>query len=311
MQGGAALDTHGILPQFNKDKSHRHMFTMTGSGQFHSAGVRQGFAEHGRVHHTTMTAGGETAAAGELQVSQGRLEAISDASGHYRPGAAQTYQALKHMGSQGVDLSATNVELSGKGEGQRALNLSATEMMAYQPEMEKALRKAEKRRSERPLEGPYRESREDEFRDILNRPEALIREAHAKKDTVLQELQRRTAARRQQLDQAAAPATQGQRDLTQFEYDEAVRGTHQASSAMSRRMTPQQAEAARKELKAHWDAQQARHAGPPKEEAPAASASPATNAGTYFTAAPAEAADPGADTGVYLTEKLEEDTKKR
>lgn len=254
-QAGAALTTRGTLPQFHKDKAHRYMFTMSGSGDFHAAGVRQGFAEHGRVHHTTMSGGAEAAAAGELQINQGRLEAISDSSGHYRPAAALTYQALQGLQSQGVDLSTTNVELSGKKASERALSISATEMMAYQPEMDAARDEARRYRTASPLHEGDRETRETKLRKILNKPEKRIREAHALKDTMMQELLQKTAAQRQKLDQAGPAAAQGRRNLGRFEYQEAILGTYQASSAMSRKISPEQAKAARAELERYREGQ--------------------------------------------------------
>ncbi|MGE5372556.1 MAG: hypothetical protein ACM3QZ_11265, partial [Solirubrobacterales bacterium] len=255
-QGGSDLDTHGILPQFSKDKSHRHMFTMTGSGAFHSGEVKKGFKEHGRVHHTTMTAGSEVAAAGEMQVSGGKLEAISDASGHYRPGAAMTYQALKQLGSQGVDTEATSVELAGKKKKEKALNLSATELMAYQPEMEKALHQAASFRSKFGVDDKQKEKK---VRRILSAPEKKIRAAHHKKDTVLQDLLRTTAERRKIADASGPQAATGKHEMTKFEYKEAMAGFTQASSDQSRRMTPAQAKIERKQLKTQWEEQQARH----------------------------------------------------
>jgi len=261
-KGGEALDTQGILPyQVKKDKAHRHMFTMGGQGELYSADVGQGMQEHGRVHHTTMSGGRETAAAGELRVNQGKLETVSDSSGHYMPGTAMTYQALKNFESRGVDLSATNVELSGKDDDQKALSLSATEMMSYQPEMEAALASARDYRSAHSLEAgtaSQRRKQESRIRGILSSPEEKIRAAHAKKDAMLQELRDKTADRRQRLDQSAPAARPGQRDLTEFEYQEEMRGYQQASSSQSRRMMPEQAQAAQAELEAHWQEQEKR-----------------------------------------------------
>jgi len=39
----------------------------------------------GEFHHSSLVAGDPVAAAGELDVGQGVLEALSDKSGHYRP----------------------------------------------------------------------------------------------------------------------------------------------------------------------------------------------------------------------------------
>lgn len=255
-KGGEVLNTIGTLPAFIKDKSHRHMFTMSKVGEFYAAGVKEGFQKHGRVHHTTMTGGQEAAAAGELQINKGKLEAISDSSGHYRPGAAMTYQALHRLHSQGMDLSGTNVELAGKKKGQKTLSLSATEIMAYQKEMETALSEANKYRAMHPLDRGNQEKRETKVRNILNRPEKKIRRAHAIKGNMLQQLLQKTAGIRKELDKSGAGATLGQRDLTDFEYQEARAGYHQAK--FSGRMTGAQSAAALQGLQASWLVQQSR-----------------------------------------------------
>lgn len=59
-------------------------------------------AEAGEFHHSTLANGGPVAAAGELSVSNGRLNYVTAASGHYRPSYAQMAQVKEVLESQGI-----------------------------------------------------------------------------------------------------------------------------------------------------------------------------------------------------------------
>jgi hypothetical protein len=67
----------------------------------------------GQFHHSSFLGGQPVAAAGELRVVDGRLELVSDQSGHYRPTRAHTEQLLDNLRQQGVDLSDVATELQG------------------------------------------------------------------------------------------------------------------------------------------------------------------------------------------------------
>jgi hypothetical protein len=56
----------------------------------------------GHRHHSSLLAGGVVAGAGELRVKDGRLNWISNKSGHYQPDVFDLYQTLKLLESQGV-----------------------------------------------------------------------------------------------------------------------------------------------------------------------------------------------------------------
>ncbi|MEV0075810.1 toxin glutamine deamidase domain-containing protein [Nocardia neocaledoniensis] len=65
----------------------------------------------GIFHHSSFLAGAPVAAAGELVVIGGVLQQLTDSSGHYRPERGHTVQAIEHLRSLGVALSAAQVEL--------------------------------------------------------------------------------------------------------------------------------------------------------------------------------------------------------
>ncbi|MGS2808632.1 toxin glutamine deamidase domain-containing protein [Nocardia sp. MW-W600-9] len=64
----------------------------------------------GRFHHSSFLAGAPVAAAGELVVSGGVLQLLTDSSGHYRPERGHTLQAIEHLRRLGIPLSAAQVE---------------------------------------------------------------------------------------------------------------------------------------------------------------------------------------------------------
>jgi hypothetical protein len=70
------------------------MFVMDARGDFYASN----FQEVRVFHHSSLVGGGEVAAAGELQVTGGRLEFINDRSGHYRGTPEFNEQALDRLG---------------------------------------------------------------------------------------------------------------------------------------------------------------------------------------------------------------------
>jgi hypothetical protein len=78
------------------------------------------------VNHSSLAAvddghggreGGAVAAAGELQINQGKLEMLSDQSGHYKPDSTMTNQALTKFEDLGVDMHDVAVKLTPKVHG--------------------------------------------------------------------------------------------------------------------------------------------------------------------------------------------------
>lgn len=68
------------------------------------------FQEPGAFHHSSILAGEPVAGAGELQVVDGRLELISDNSGHYAPTRQYTMQIVNYLRSQGVHIDDNQIE---------------------------------------------------------------------------------------------------------------------------------------------------------------------------------------------------------
>ncbi|MFC3542454.1 hypothetical protein [Nonomuraea ferruginea] len=64
----------------------------------------------GEFHHSSFLRGGEVAAAGDVEVKDGVLKAISRHSGHYRPGPEALRQAIDRLRSAGVDFTGVSKE---------------------------------------------------------------------------------------------------------------------------------------------------------------------------------------------------------
>jgi hypothetical protein len=63
----------------------------------------------GRFHHSSLLAGAAVAAAGEIEVRNGQLIAISDRSRHYLPGREFTDQAI--LEKCGIDTGSIEQDL--------------------------------------------------------------------------------------------------------------------------------------------------------------------------------------------------------
>lgn len=98
-QRGTDFDTSGMFS--NGAGAGFSIFVMSPRGELYANQHRPGL-----FHHSSFLAGLPTAAAGELQVKKGKLTKLTNKSGHYHPGAAETYQALKELKSYGIPLSS-------------------------------------------------------------------------------------------------------------------------------------------------------------------------------------------------------------
>ncbi|MFC5404961.1 hypothetical protein [Cohnella soli] len=67
-----------------------------------------------RFHHTSFLAGQDVAGAGELQVRDGQVELVSDASGHYMPESRQMMQTVQQLQKNKVSVEQLGVEFIGK-----------------------------------------------------------------------------------------------------------------------------------------------------------------------------------------------------
>ncbi len=93
-------------------KGGEHIFVMDGEGQLFAKEAQQALNQKddtGRgvhVHHSSFLAGEAVAGAGEMKIDQqGFVKEVTDRSGHYKPGEAQTTQTLGELENKGVNLN--------------------------------------------------------------------------------------------------------------------------------------------------------------------------------------------------------------
>jgi hypothetical protein len=81
------------------------IFVMDASGTIYVSFDHQ----QGSFHHSSLLAGAPVAAAGDMTILSGRLLAISNASGHYRPPPSSLVAVLARLKALGVDISGVKV----------------------------------------------------------------------------------------------------------------------------------------------------------------------------------------------------------
>jgi hypothetical protein len=91
----------------------RAIFVMDPHGNLYAANQHA----RGEFHHSSFLAGGPISGAGELRVIDGRLELVSDQSGHYRPPRQLTRQVVDLLRQSGVSIADNQVEFHALEEG--------------------------------------------------------------------------------------------------------------------------------------------------------------------------------------------------
>ncbi|WP_192805202.1 PAAR domain-containing protein [Noviherbaspirillum aerium] len=76
------------------------IFVMDESGKFYASNHH----DVGEFHHSSLLAGKPVAAAGEIDVTEGVITAISNRSGHYKPSHDHLMQAIKELRENEIDM---------------------------------------------------------------------------------------------------------------------------------------------------------------------------------------------------------------
>lgn len=84
----------------------RAVFAMDEHGNIYASN----YHARGLFHHSSFLAGGNVAAAGELEVIDGVLQLLTDRSGHYRPARGHTMQAINQLRSLGIPITPGQVD---------------------------------------------------------------------------------------------------------------------------------------------------------------------------------------------------------
>ena len=95
---GSRFDTSTGVTAWSGDG--RAIFVMDGSGNLYATLDQR----VGHTHHSSLLGGAPVAGAGEIEVRDGRLVAMTDQSGHYRPRPAMNDRVLRSLRRQGVVL---------------------------------------------------------------------------------------------------------------------------------------------------------------------------------------------------------------
>jgi hypothetical protein len=142
-RGGDLLSTagaSGVGTQLQQGVD-KNIFTMTPGGTVSAASawderretqLPSGAYSLGMINHSSLVAGGRAAAAGELKADAGKLQQLTDSSGHYQPDSRMTYQAAQHFEDAGVDMHDVSMKLWDKVNNRSHLHASAREFMGYE-----------------------------------------------------------------------------------------------------------------------------------------------------------------------------------
>ena len=111
VRNGLLYDAKGDLFDTRNAGTHwsgqgRAIFVMDENGDLYASK----FQERGAFHHSSILAGDPVAGAGELKVTDGKLEIISDNSGHYSPPRPYTMQVVNYLRSLGVHIADNQIE---------------------------------------------------------------------------------------------------------------------------------------------------------------------------------------------------------
>lgn len=77
----------------------QEIFVMSPEGDLHMASHKIG-----KYHHSSLLAGTNVAAAGAMKAQGGKIELVTDKSGHYQPKREQMVQLLQRLAKEGVSL---------------------------------------------------------------------------------------------------------------------------------------------------------------------------------------------------------------
>jgi hypothetical protein len=118
--GGAPLKQGNLPGSFDT----RNMASLQGAGRGYGIYVMSpdnrfysGSHKVGLFHHSSFLAGMPVAGAGEWKVTNGKLEEITNKSGHYRPGPVQMINTLKELRRRGTKLGTVKLVIRGDGAG--------------------------------------------------------------------------------------------------------------------------------------------------------------------------------------------------
>jgi hypothetical protein len=102
--GGKFYDQNNQLLDTGKMVTHHSgpgyaIYVLSGQGNFHIASHKVG-----QYHHSSLLGGAKVACGGEMKITQGRLEFLSNKSGHYHPDKDDLLHVLAVLQNKGVNM---------------------------------------------------------------------------------------------------------------------------------------------------------------------------------------------------------------
>ncbi len=104
---GKLLDTSDVNVRAVWGGSGKAIFVMDAKGGIYISK----FQKQGQFQHSSLLAGGDVAAAGELEIRNGVITLITDRSGHYEPPMEMMLQFLIKLRDAGVDISNIKLDI--------------------------------------------------------------------------------------------------------------------------------------------------------------------------------------------------------
>jgi len=98
------------------------IFVVSETNEIHMASHKLG-----KFHHSSLLGGKPVSMAGEMKVTAGKIDWISNKSGHYAPSKEQLLQFLYHLGKDGVPLT---FEVKGMGKAAYKPGTTAAQVVA-------------------------------------------------------------------------------------------------------------------------------------------------------------------------------------
>jgi hypothetical protein len=143
LNSGQQMNTIGATGQgtWNGEGKDKYIYTMDGAGAMRAVDPADknewarkdmpGLAapattnadkQVGLVNHSSTVRGKDVAAAGDMTVRDGRLETLSNVSGHYRPDVGMLHQAAHMIGTKGAMRNDTTIDMERGPEGRMQTN---------------------------------------------------------------------------------------------------------------------------------------------------------------------------------------------
>jgi hypothetical protein len=102
---GQLADTRGATTTVIGSRPNEAIYVMDSNGNIYASN----YQATGRFHHSSLAGGQDVAAAGTIEITDGRIVRITNVSGHYKPGDWQTMQLVENLRAQGYNMHGVEI----------------------------------------------------------------------------------------------------------------------------------------------------------------------------------------------------------